>query len=51
MRSARGFMGLKQVERLLCISASSLAPMRARPNLLHTGSTSGQALGHELAPE
>ena len=51
MRSARGFMGLKQVERLLCISASSLAAMRARPNILHPGSTSGQALGHELAPE
>lgn len=51
MRSARGFMGLKQVERLLCISTSSLAAMRARPNLLHPGSTNGQALGHKLAPE
>ena len=51
MRSARGFMGLKQVERLLCVSTSSLAAMRARPNLLHPGSADGQALGHELAPE
>ena len=50
-REARGFMGLKQVERMLCISSSSLAGLRARPNRLHPGSTNGQALGCELAPE
>jgi hypothetical protein len=44
MRSSRGFMAVKQVETLLCISWSSLADLRARPNILHPGSTNGQVL-------
>ena len=44
MRSSRGFMGVRQVETLLCISSSSLADLRARPNILHPGSTNGQVL-------
>jgi len=50
MRSSRGFMGVRQVERLLCISSSSLADLRARPNLLHPGSTNGQVLGGAVVP-
>ena len=50
MRSSRGFMAVRQVETLLCISSSSLADLRARPNLLHPGSTNGQVLGGAFAP-
>ena len=50
MRSSRGFMAVKQVETLLCISSSSLADLRARPNLLHPGSTNGQVLNGAVAP-
>lgn len=49
-RSPRGFMGVRQVETLLCISSTSLADLRARPNLLHPGSTNGQVLGGASAP-
>ena len=50
MRTSRGFMAVKQVETLLCISSSSLADLRARPNLLHPGSTNGQVLGGAVVP-
>ena len=50
MRSSRGFMAVKQVETLLCISSSQLANLRARVNLLHSGSTNGQVLGGAFAP-
>ena len=43
-RSSSGIMAVRQVETLLCISWSSLADLRARPNILHPGSTNGQVL-------
>jgi len=43
-RSSRGIMAVRQVETLLCICSSSLADLRARPNILHPGSTNGQVL-------